>query len=204
MVDVRSKELSILPCTNSDRMPSYTSNTAVCLGAANHNYGGGNPMRPHRVRLTHSLVENYNLNQRMLVHRPEARSKEQIENFHCDGTPLCQVLNSHCRFPGPARMLELQSIQLTLPSHHCNPTSLTLHSHSAAFTLEAAQGVLHNGRALLQVSFQPAGTLWQRSCWPLADLGSLSVKSSEMRPNVSVWYCRVCGLPEQRNARQSG
>ena len=44
-------------------------------------------MRPHRVRLTHSLVENYNLNQRMLVHRPEARSKEQIENFHCDGTP---------------------------------------------------------------------------------------------------------------------
>ncbi|CAL5222017.1 g4307 [Coccomyxa viridis] len=50
----------------------------------NHNYGGGNPMRPHRVRLTHSLVENYNLNQRMLVHRPEARSKEQIENFHCD------------------------------------------------------------------------------------------------------------------------
>ena len=44
-------------------------------------------MRPHRVRLTHSLVENYNLNQRMLVHRPEARSKEQIENFHCDGAP---------------------------------------------------------------------------------------------------------------------
>jgi hypothetical protein len=25
------------------------------------NYGGGNPMRPHRVRLTHSLVENYDL-----------------------------------------------------------------------------------------------------------------------------------------------
>ena len=97
-------------------------------------------MRPHRVRLTHSLVENYNLNQRMLVHRPEARSKEQIENFHCDGTPLCQVLNSHCRFPGPARMLELQSIQLTLPSHHCNRTSLTLHSHSAAFTLELLRG----------------------------------------------------------------
>ena len=44
-------------------------------------------MRPHRVRLTHSLVENYHLNQRMLVHRPEARSKEQIENFHCDGAP---------------------------------------------------------------------------------------------------------------------
>ena len=65
-------------------------------------------MRPHRVRLTHSLVENYNLNQRMLVHRPEARSKEQIENFHCDGITLCHALNSHCGCPSPARMLELQ------------------------------------------------------------------------------------------------
>ena len=44
-------------------------------------------MRPHRVRLTHSLVENYNLSKRMLVHRPEPRSREQIENFHCDGVP---------------------------------------------------------------------------------------------------------------------
>ena len=65
---------------------------AVCKSrtvrfAANHNYGGGNPMRPHRVRLTHSLVENYNLSKRMLVHRPEPRSREQIENFHCDGVP---------------------------------------------------------------------------------------------------------------------
>jgi hypothetical protein len=52
-------------------------------------------MRPHRVRLTHSLVENYNLNQRMLVHRPEARSKEQIENFHCDGGPCLLPLILH-------------------------------------------------------------------------------------------------------------
>ncbi len=59
-----------------------TSST-VC--AANHNYGGGNPMRPHRVRLTHSLVSNYGLNSKMYVHRPQARSKEQIEEFHCDG-----------------------------------------------------------------------------------------------------------------------
>ena len=29
--------------------------------AGSFNYGGGNPMRPHRVRLTHSLVENYDL-----------------------------------------------------------------------------------------------------------------------------------------------
>ena len=53
--------------------------------AANHNYGGGNPMRPHRVRLTHSLVANYGLNSKMYVHRPQARSPAELEQFHCDG-----------------------------------------------------------------------------------------------------------------------
>jgi acetoin utilization deacetylase AcuC-like enzyme len=42
-------------------------------------------MRPHRVRLTHSLVTNYGLNSKMYVHRPQPRSKEEIEEFHCDG-----------------------------------------------------------------------------------------------------------------------
>ena len=54
-------------------------------------------MRPHRVRLTHSLVENYNLNKRMLVHRPEPRSREQIENFHCDGVPASYCM--HVEYP---------------------------------------------------------------------------------------------------------
>ena len=55
----------------------------VC--AANFNYGGGNPMRPHRVRLTHSLVKNYGLNKRLLVHRPQPRSDDELEMFHADG-----------------------------------------------------------------------------------------------------------------------
>lgn len=50
-------------------------------------------MRPHRVRLTHSLVSNYGLNSKMYVHRPQARSKEQIEEFHCDGEPHLQFGN---------------------------------------------------------------------------------------------------------------
>lgn len=50
-------------------------------------------MRPHRVRLTHSLVSNYGLNSKMYVHRPQARSKEQIEEFHCDGKP-CRLFIS--------------------------------------------------------------------------------------------------------------
>ena len=72
-------------------------------------------MRPHRVRLTHSLVENYNLSRRMLVHRPEPRSREQIENFHCDGTPaschnmksdLLHIEYAHPRYPNNKRLLQ--------------------------------------------------------------------------------------------------
>lgn len=43
-------------------------------------------MRPHRVRLTHSLVDNYNLGERMTLHRPQRRSEYQISQFHADGT----------------------------------------------------------------------------------------------------------------------
>ncbi|KAK9836982.1 hypothetical protein WJX81_004308 [Elliptochloris bilobata] len=50
----------------------------------NFNYGGGNPMRPHRVRLTHSLVKNYGLNKRLLVHRPQPHNDEELEMFHAD------------------------------------------------------------------------------------------------------------------------
>ena len=51
----------------------------------NVNYGGGNPMRPHRVRLTHNLVENYGLNRKLLVQRPNRCSERELEEFHADG-----------------------------------------------------------------------------------------------------------------------
>lgn len=59
--------------------------TCIFLYFRNYNYGGGNPMRPHRVRLTHSLVDNYKLGERMTLHRPEKRSEYQISQFHADG-----------------------------------------------------------------------------------------------------------------------
>ncbi len=55
----------------------------------NYSYGGGNPMRPHRVRLTHSLVENYGLGSRMLQHRPNWQSQDEISQFHADGERRC-------------------------------------------------------------------------------------------------------------------
>lgn len=48
-------------------------------------YGGGNPMRPHRVRLTHSLVNNYGMDKQLVVHRPRPQTAEQITGFHADG-----------------------------------------------------------------------------------------------------------------------
>ncbi|KAK9810961.1 hypothetical protein WJX73_001010 [Symbiochloris irregularis] len=50
----------------------------------NVNYGGGNPMRPHRVRLTHNLVDNYGLNSKLRVQRPRYCTDRELEEFHAD------------------------------------------------------------------------------------------------------------------------
>lgn len=50
----------------------------------NYNYGGGNPMRPHRVRLTTNLVNGYGLTEKMRLMRPKPRSREDIMLFHAD------------------------------------------------------------------------------------------------------------------------
>ena len=54
----------------------------------NVNYGGGNPMRPHRVRLTHTLVDTYGLKNNMSVHRPQHASQAELASFHADGALL--------------------------------------------------------------------------------------------------------------------
>lgn len=51
----------------------------------NFSYGSTNPMRPHRVRLTHSLVDSYGLGSKMLVNRPQVSTAEDLERFHADG-----------------------------------------------------------------------------------------------------------------------
>lgn len=52
----------------------------------NYSYGGGNPMRPHRVRLTHMLVGDYGLHGKLQVHRPQLRTAREMTMFHSDGT----------------------------------------------------------------------------------------------------------------------
>jgi hypothetical protein len=69
----------------------------------NYSYGGGNPMRPHRVRLTHSLVENYGLGSRMIQHRPTWQTQDDISQFHADGE-TCSPLWG---YPHPSECLIL-------------------------------------------------------------------------------------------------
>ena len=63
----------------------------------NVNYGGGNPMRPHRVRLTHTLVETYGLSKNLLVHRPQHCTEGELASFHADGEALARKLATSCR-----------------------------------------------------------------------------------------------------------
>eukprot|EP00939_MAST-03C_sp_MAST-3C-sp1_P005358 g5358.t1 len=50
----------------------------------NYHYGQGHPMKPHRVRMTHSLVVNYNLYKRMEIFRPGLVTAADMTRFHSD------------------------------------------------------------------------------------------------------------------------
>ena len=50
----------------------------------NYHYGPQHPMKPHRVRMTHNLVVNYNLSRKMDIFRPKLVSAAQLTRFHTD------------------------------------------------------------------------------------------------------------------------
>ncbi|EGD78339.1 histone deacetylase 3 [Salpingoeca rosetta] len=49
---------------------------------ANFHYGQRHPMKPHRLALTHSLVLNYGLHEKMQVYRPYRATADDIGMFH--------------------------------------------------------------------------------------------------------------------------
>ncbi|CAP36097.2 Protein CBR-HDA-3 [Caenorhabditis briggsae] len=50
----------------------------------NFYYGQGHPMKPHRVRMTHSLIVNYGLYRKLTVMRPAPASFSEITRYHSD------------------------------------------------------------------------------------------------------------------------
>ena len=65
----------------------------------NYSYGDANPMRPHRLRLTHNLVENYGLTKRLMVHRPKPRDVTDMTEFHADGKSRSIPYTQSMRLP---------------------------------------------------------------------------------------------------------
>lgn len=50
----------------------------------NFSYGFGHPMKPHRMRMAHSLILNYGLDKYMQILRPPRASRHQMTKFHTD------------------------------------------------------------------------------------------------------------------------
>ncbi|KAJ1967702.1 histone deacetylase [Dispira parvispora] len=50
----------------------------------NYHYGAGHPMKPHRIRMTHSLVMNYGLYKDMSIFRATPANKVEMSQFHTD------------------------------------------------------------------------------------------------------------------------
>ncbi|KAI9136918.1 hypothetical protein BKA69DRAFT_1101288 [Paraphysoderma sedebokerense] len=49
-----------------------------------YHYGAGHPMKPHRIRMAHSLVMNYGLYKHMDIYRPKPASPMEMSQFHTD------------------------------------------------------------------------------------------------------------------------
>lgn len=50
----------------------------------NYAYGAGHPMKPHRIRMTHSLIMNYGLYKQMEIYRAKPATKQEMCQFHTD------------------------------------------------------------------------------------------------------------------------
>lgn len=50
----------------------------------NFYYGPGHPMKPHRIRMTHTLLLNYGIYKHMQVFRPQLAGVEDMTQFHAD------------------------------------------------------------------------------------------------------------------------
>lgn len=50
----------------------------------NYAYVAGHPMKPHRIRMTHSLIMNYGLYKKMEIYRAKPATKQEMCQFHTD------------------------------------------------------------------------------------------------------------------------
>jgi len=76
-VELPFDELKVLP---DKRRIAYFYDQDV----GNYFYGTGHCMKPHRIRMTHSLIMNYELYKKMEIYRAEPATNLELTQFHTD------------------------------------------------------------------------------------------------------------------------
>ncbi|KAF2010611.1 hypothetical protein BU24DRAFT_436683 [Aaosphaeria arxii CBS 175.79] len=66
--------------TASNKKVAYFYDSDV----GNYAYVAGHPMKPHRIRMAHSLIMNYGLYSKMEIYRAKPASKYEMTQFHTD------------------------------------------------------------------------------------------------------------------------
>ncbi|MCJ1463093.1 histone deacetylase [Pseudocyphellaria aurata] len=65
---------------NDKKLVAYFYDSDV----GNYAYVAGHPMKPHRIRMAHSLIMNYGLYKKMEIYRAKPASQHEMTQFHTD------------------------------------------------------------------------------------------------------------------------
>ncbi|KAL8966618.1 MAG: hypothetical protein Q9197_005881 [Variospora fuerteventurae] len=68
------------PLHNDKKLVAYFYDSDV----GNYAYVAGHPMKPHRIRMAHSLIMNYELYKKMEIYRAKPASNHEMTQFHTD------------------------------------------------------------------------------------------------------------------------
>ncbi|KAL8955840.1 MAG: hypothetical protein Q9193_006446 [Seirophora villosa] len=68
------------PLYNDKKLVAYFYDSDV----GNYAYVAGHPMKPHRIRMAHSLIMNYGLYKKMEIYRAKPASNHEMTQFHTD------------------------------------------------------------------------------------------------------------------------
>nr|POE92315.1 histone deacetylase rpd3 [Quercus suber] len=74
------------PGTGISARPSQPKKVAYFYDSdvGNYAYNAGHPMKPHRIRMAHSLIMNYGLYKKLEIYRAKPASKYEMTQFHTD------------------------------------------------------------------------------------------------------------------------
>lgn len=74
------------PGTGTDKPSSNPTKVAYFYDSdvGNYAYNAGHPMKPHRIRMAHSLIMNYGLYKHLEIYRAKPATKYEMTQFHTD------------------------------------------------------------------------------------------------------------------------